>query len=161
MLRVWLLVGLCQGCSFAWHDTHRRASPISESHCPSYAGAVLDTIGAGAFAFVASEAYLHRNDTDSAAGIFVMPLAGAAIAYAISADYGFVEAGRCDREVAEKQRIHAREEAWSRMRGAAEAARRGDCASVRTASEDVRAIDSDFHATVFVRDVAIARCLAP
>jgi hypothetical protein len=43
---------------------------------------------------------------------------------------------------------------------AAAAARRDDCEAVRTADVSVRDLDAEFHALVFVRDAAIARCLA-
>jgi hypothetical protein len=46
------------------------------------------------------------------------------------------------------------------MIDAAAAARRDDCEAVRTADVNVRDLDAEFHAVVFVRDVAIARCLA-
>jgi hypothetical protein len=186
MVRVLLVVGFCHGCSFAWHDAHVHTPSTSESDCPSYARPALDVVGAGALTVLAGEAYVHRNDADSAAEIWVVPLALAAIAYATSAAYGFVEPGRCDRGLAEQRqrtleterraleaeqrteadraglrRIHARDQAWLRMRAAADAARNGDCVTVRAASDDVRVLDTEFHATVFVRDAAIARCLAP
>jgi hypothetical protein len=53
----------------------------------------------------------------------------------------------------------ARESAWSVTKRAAAAARAADCATVKAADARVRELDADFHATVFVRDVAIARCL--
>jgi len=94
----WLLVaGLCGGCSLAWHDAHRRSPPLSRSDCPSRIRGVLDTVGAASFAFVTAYAYSHRNDEDSAANIFVLPLAIGAVAYTASAIYGFVEPGVCER----------------------------------------------------------------
>ncbi len=56
---------------------------------------------------------------------------------------------------AEQQRIAA----WDLTKQAAAAARQADCAKVRELSRRVAALDADFHASVFVRDVAIARCL--
>jgi len=55
----------------------------------------------------------------------------------------------------------ARERAWMLTKQAAAAARAGDCTAVRTLSEQIRAIDLDFHDTVFLRDVAILRCMGP
>ena len=43
--------------------------------------------------------------------------------------------------------------------GAAKAARRGDCASVTWHSAKVKQFDAEIHATVFLGDVAIRRCL--
>lgn len=57
------------------------------------------------------------------------------------------------------QRDAVRERAWLITRAIASAARSGDCAAVRRADGDVAALDPEFHATVFVRDAAIARCL--
>jgi hypothetical protein len=45
-------------------------------------------------------------------------------------------------------------------RSARNAARRGDCTTVVGIDVQMRKIDADFHGTVFVRDAAIARCLA-
>ncbi len=53
-----------------------------------------------------------------------------------------------------------RDEAWELTKLAASAARAGDCALVSVQNRIVRDIDPEFHEVVFVRDVAIARCLA-
>ena len=176
MLRWLTVVGLCHGCALAWHDSHRSAPPISSSECPSRTRALIDTVGAVGLGAMTGEAYVHRNDADSAAFIWVAPLAIGVAAFTASAVYGFIEPGVCERTVADQQRIQleaaqrderdrarfqARVQASARLRAAAEAARRGDCESVRAASDDVLAIDREFHAVVFVRDVAIARCLGP
>jgi hypothetical protein len=93
--------------------------------------------------------------------------------YAVSAIYGFTEVQRCER--AEEQsrarwlaaheraeaRSQAQDAAWQATKQAAYAARVGDCASVLAADAEVRALDAEFHDTVFAHDVAIARCLAP
>lgn len=50
--------------------------------------------------------------------------------------------------------------AWALTKEAAAAARRDDCEAVRAAEVSVRDLDAEFHAVVFLRDVAIARCLA-
>ncbi|MEO8700155.1 MAG: hypothetical protein ABI867_08930 [Kofleriaceae bacterium] len=60
---------------------------------------------------------------------------------------------------ASKQRDEARARAWSLTKAAASAARAQDCSLAITADAEVLALDVEFHATVFMRDVAIARCL--
>ena len=55
----------------------------------------------------------------------------------------------------------AREDAWAITKHAAAAARAGDCMTVIADEDVVREIDAEFHATIFVRDVAIAGCLQP
>jgi hypothetical protein len=60
----------------------------------------------------------------------------------------------------ERKRDEVRAHAWSLTKSAAQAARQGDCATVAELDVQLRAVDLDFHNTVFVGDVAIARCLA-
>jgi len=57
----------------------------------------------------------------------------------------------------EKQRIAA----WDLTKQAEAAARKDDCAQVKELSVRVAAIDADFQASVFLRDVAIDRCMHP
>jgi hypothetical protein len=52
-----------------------------------------------------------------------------------------------------------RARAWSITKQAAERARAGDCPTVREREREVESVDAEFHATVFLRDAAIARCL--
>ena len=96
-----LVVGLAHGCSFAWHDVHVHTPPTSKADCPGRVSPVLDTVGAGAFAALAGYAAIHRDDADSAAEIFIVPFALAALAYGASAAYGFTVPGRCERGFAE------------------------------------------------------------
>ena len=54
--------------------------------------------------------------------------------------------------------IHER--VWGMTREAAAAARAHDCAKVKAMDVDVRALDLEFHDTVFAREAAISVCLA-
>jgi hypothetical protein len=60
-----------------------------------------------------------------------------------------------------RQRAEARAVAWKWTKDLAESARAGDCERVKRRAPEVQAVDPELYATVFVRDVAIARCLAP
>lgn len=135
---------------------------------------ITDTVvaaGAGA-----SAVYLFQqpDDTwlhlDRAAAIATTTIA---LAFAASAIYGYSEVSSCKRDAHERIALQKRAEeqarwreaqrqaAWAATKDAAAAARDGDCARVRVFDAEVRGIDTDFYGAVFVRDVAIARCLAP
>ena len=53
----------------------------------------------------------------------------------------------------------ADEEAWQMTKRAREAARKGDCDRVKKIEPALAAKDKSFHDVVFMRDVAIAKCL--
>ena len=104
-------------------------------------------------------------------GCFILPMATAMIIMMpIVTLHGFERVRAC-REVKERDqrwraeeearnaRERAREHAWILTKQAAIAARAENCALVRETSVKVLAADADFHASVFVNDVAIARCL--
>jgi len=104
-------------------------------------------------------------------GCFILPMATAMlIVMPLVTAHGFERVHAC-REVKERDtrwraeeearnsRERIREHAWILTKQAAIAARADNCALVRETSAKVRAEDADFHATVFVNDVAIARCL--
>jgi hypothetical protein len=58
------------------------------------------------------------------------------------------------------KRAEAREQAWEVTQELAASARSNDCDWVKQQAPRVQALDADFYATVFLRDVAIARCMA-
>lgn len=54
-----------------------------------------------------------------------------------------------------------RDRAWGLTKQAQEAARTNDCAKVTELSAQVGALDRDFYADVFMKDVAIQQCFVP
>ncbi len=56
-------------------------------------------------------------------------------------------------------RERERATAWELTQQAASAARMEDCTQVQAIAPRVRELDMDFHVSVFMRDVAIQRCL--
>ncbi|HUS30913.1 MAG TPA: hypothetical protein VMZ53_20525 [Kofleriaceae bacterium] len=59
------------------------------------------------------------------------------------------------------RRERHRAEAWELTKQAAAAARSADCTQVQAIDPRVRDLDLEFHGIVFLRDVAIRRCLRP
>jgi hypothetical protein len=57
------------------------------------------------------------------------------------------------------RRERRRAEAWELTKQAKEAARSADCTQVQAIDPRVKDLDFDFHGVVFMRDVAIQRCL--
>jgi hypothetical protein len=54
-----------------------------------------------------------------------------------------------------------RDQAWALTKQAQDAARVDDCAKVAELSAQVGAIDAEFYADVFMKDVAVQRCFVP
>ena len=85
-----------------------------------------------------------------------------ALAWGVSALYGFTKVSSCSAaKQAERKREAARSDAWALTKTAAAAARVGDCNTVRKIDLDVSVLDSEFHATVFLADIGIKRCVGP
>jgi hypothetical protein len=59
----------------------------------------------------------------------------------------------------EQMQAEARKQAWALTQQAQAAARANDCGTVLTLSGKVQTIDADFYDTIFIKDVAIGRCL--
>jgi hypothetical protein len=59
------------------------------------------------------------------------------------------------------RRERRREEAWELTKQAEAAARSADCTQVQAIDPRVRDLDVELHVVVFMRDVAIQRCLRP
>lgn len=58
-----------------------------------------------------------------------------------------------------QMRVEARQQAWALTQQAQAAARANDCGTVLTLSGKVQTTDADFYDTIFIKDVAIRRCL--
>jgi hypothetical protein len=150
------------------------SSPEPRKPCPtSDLAPVLDT--AAAVGLAAASIYIavrggdEYAETDDASYATVAGVSAGL--YTIAATRGFsnVRACRDHRiELAFEERHaqartpnpNAHDQAWALTKQAASSARNGDCAVVTGVDRALREIDPEFHATVFVRDVAIARCLA-
>jgi len=158
------------GCSFIGvHGPPSQRPADGEIHCSdAYVLPIID----GAFAGIWGASLIGAMTLSG--GPFkesvVLMAAFGTLPYAISAAVGAVDVSRCrtaKREMAQApvpsrdaDRTEARAQAWELTKAASSAARSGDCVIVIKLGADVRSIDADFHDSVFVRDAAIARCLA-
>jgi hypothetical protein len=75
--------------------------PKTAADCPSYVPAVIDTVGAAGIGALAVDAYMHRNDADSAADLFMVPIAVGAVLFAAAAVHGYLAPGRCEDTLAQ------------------------------------------------------------
>lgn len=78
---------------------------------------------------------------------------------------GLIGMGLHDKPRSEAQNrqdaVVRKQDAWALTKTSAAAARRGDCDTVRKLDPQVLAVDATFHATVFLADLGIKRCLVP
>ena len=152
----------------------KRPVPHEPAHC-QWTHVALDG-GAGAVLFVTGVILLATskpgtdslgfpNDVERKLG--GVGLIGIATADVVSALYGVGVANECEEhndQVAKERTLRdavaaQRARAWTLTQDAAAAARAGKCDLVAMFDSQVHALDAEFHATVFRRDVAIARCL--
>jgi hypothetical protein len=179
-MRAAIIVLLMAGCVTGPPRQRGRATPVECT--TSYAAPVAHTVLAAAMAVGAValiQSVRNSDDPEACGGIcplFLAQLIVAAPIFAIYAAHSYAQVHAC-RETAAEIRVEVaedeaeaaagqhqrdvRERAW-RLTVAAQAdARAANCDAVRTSSAAVLALDAEFHSSVFVRDVAIARCLAP
>src|SRR5574338_1022050 len=130
---------------------------------------VAATLGAVASAAAFAYGMTHLDGALENGGIIWLPLlGGASVEMLVAGGLGYSYASECrdakrrGAELARRNEVRAkaRAEAGVLWKRAAAAARAENCTTVRELDPRVRELDVEFHAVVFERDVAIARCLA-
>lgn len=96
-----------------------------------------------------------REETFTTAGLAFIPVAVLGALLYITTD----SLARRELERPLSRRERHRAAAWELTKRAASAARTEDCTQVQAIAPRVRDLDVDFHVSVFMRDVAIQRCL--
>ena len=168
-----LLLGGCFGL-LAGHGPGPTGPADPPVECSSLVWPAIDGVIAATFTYGVETCH------DEMCGLGDLGAIPVAVIAALSATYGLVVDVTCDKAAADQARFQGelantreqaaerereqtaiREQAWQLMQPAATAARAGVCTTVSRVDAQIRALDDDFHSAVFVRDVAIARCLAP
>jgi hypothetical protein len=156
-----LLVG---GCSFGMTSSPRPHKPCTTSDTAP----IIDTVSAVALAAASVVVVVQSGEdyTTSDASAYATMTGVTAFIYTIAATRGWMNVRSCrdhDIELRHEARVaqqkKAQEGMWKLARQAAASARSGDCATVAGVDRALKQVDAEFHATVFVRDEAIARCL--
>lgn len=138
---------LACGCTHGQLRTAHRTSEIAT------AGALVGILTCGT---VAAFDHMHE-DAILKIGLAFVPVAilGALVYVATDSEVHHEAAPQPTRR--ERQRAAA----WELTKQAADAARADDCTQVQAIAPRVRELDAEFYVSVFVRDVAITRCLSP
>jgi hypothetical protein len=162
-VKVAILV-LLAGCSYAV----MRPRPDGTRSCsslPVIADGVgaIGALGVGLIGFQS----LDQEPTAPKAVPAVETAAGviATVAFIVSSVHGqrllrtCGEASRAAIDTEPARRAASREAAYALTKQAATAARAGDCAKVKSLAGQVKEANAEFYDVVFVRDVAIAKCM--
>jgi len=177
-MRPWVLtLTLLGGCSFGIVRTRPTPATAAEpASCRSYGWVVPDVLG-GAAAAMGGLLAANPSCTDCEGSMadpqLAIALLSAAAVLGVSALYALVANTTCRINLDETpappepsvannamRRTQAREEARRLHLEAVKEANAGNCAVVRGRDIQVRELDAEYHAIVFLRDVAIQRCLA-
>lgn len=127
----------------------RRAHSVSEV---ATAGSLVGMLATGITA-----AAVPAHDTEiMTVGLAFVPVAVIGALVFIATDSAANESDH-GRHLTRRERRRA--EAWELTKLAAAAARSADCTQVQAIDPRVRELDLEFHGVVFMRDVAIQRCL--
>lgn len=116
------------------------------------AGGLVGMVVAG----TAASALPAHEDTILRTGLVFVPIAVIGALVYIATDEKAKEPQGPTLTRREKKRL----EAWELTKQAGQAARERDCMQVEAIHPRVRELDLEFHGIVFMRDVAIQRCLA-
>ena len=141
-----VLLALACGCTQQQARKAHRAGEIATM------GGLVGVLGCG----LVAAAVPNHDETIMTAGAFTfVPIAVVgALLYITTESKANAEPGPM---MTRRERNQAT--AWEMTKQAAEAARMQDCTQVQAIAPRVRDLDQDFHVTVFMRDVAIQRCL--
>jgi hypothetical protein len=145
MRAVAVVLAIGCGCTQAQARKAHRAGEVAT------AGGLIGVLACGV---VASLDPMHE-DTILAVGLGFVPVSLLGALVYISTDK------RANEEAPPQltRRERNRAAAWELTKQAANAARSEDCTQVQAIAPRVRDLDLDFHVSVFMRDVAIQRCM--
>lgn len=142
-----VVVAIGCGCSRVQARQVHRVAEVAT------AGGLVGVVGFG----VAASLVPEHDDTIMNVGLAFVPISILGALLYITTDESH------HHEHAPKQKLTRRERnraaAWDLTQQAASAARHEDCTQVQALAPRVRELDVDFHLAVFMRDVAIQRCL--
>ena len=145
MRAVAVVLALTCGCTQAQARKAHRAGEIAT------AGGLIGVLACGVVAALDPA----HEDTIMTVGLGFVPISVFGALVYISTDKRANE----DTGPMLTRRERNRATAWELTKQAADAARSQDCTQVQAIAPRVRDLDLDFHVSVFMRDVAIQRCL--
>jgi hypothetical protein len=144
-LAIALWIPIAHGCTSRQARVAHRAGEIAT------AGGLIGVLVTG----VGAALVPSQEDTLTTVGVLFVPVAVLGALLYISTD------GAVNRDRGPKLTRRERNQlaAWELTKQAATAARERDCTQVQAIAPRVFDLDHDFHKVVFMRDVAIQRCL--